>query len=166
MKKIILCSITFVFLLQGFSQSLVPDPEGSPPAEERVLTQTTQTDSGTIVLDENQTESTEYEQTFIEKSKATTESGNFDENASAYFSSAYPNPANNEVSIDYEINDPETAARFVIYNLLGKIVIEAEISDLSGSLSLNTSDLNEGIYFYSLLIRNDPTRTQKLIIKH
>lgn len=108
----------------------------------------------------------EDHKTFIVNYKATTESGIHEEAKAVYFSPAYPNPANKEVSIDYELENNRENVRFVIYNILGKTVKEVRISEFSGSLTLNTSDLNEGIYFYSLLINNEPTRTQKLIIKH
>lgn len=104
--------------------------------------------------------------TFILNYKATTESAVVQNKQTVSFSKAYPNPANKEVSIDYEILENERNVKFVIYNLLGTAVQEAAIRDFSGTLKLNTSDLSEGIYFYSILINNDPTRTQKLIIKH
>lgn len=104
--------------------------------------------------------------TFIINYKATIESGINVKNNPGDFSPAYPNPANKEVSIDYSINSSTRDVKFVIYNLLGTVVKEEVILDQSGSLTLNIATLTEGIYFYSLLISNEPTLTQKLIIKH
>ena len=103
---------------------------------------------------------------FILHYKATSESGIEHENATVYLSPAYPNPANNEVNLDFAFDRKSSAVKFVIYNLFGEKVKDIEISEITGSLKLNTSDLTEGIYFYSLLINNEPTLTQKLVIKH
>jgi hypothetical protein len=81
-------------------------------------------------------------------------------------SAAYPNPANNFVKFDYDISEISDNSKVVIYNLLGSAVKEVRIDNSFGSLKINTSDFNEGIYFYSLVVNNEPTKTQKLIIKH
>ena len=78
---------------------------------------------------------------------------------------AYPNPANNIVSVDYRL-EGNSEARIAIFNLLGSKVKEIELSRSVGTLTINTTDLIEGIYFYSLLINNEASQTQKLIIKH
>lgn len=80
-------------------------------------------------------------------------------------SGAYPNPANREVNIDFVLNNTGKY-RLVIYDLLGNIVKDIAISENEGSLKLNTSTFNEGIYFYSLLVNNESITTHKLIIKH
>lgn len=82
------------------------------------------------------------------------------------FSPAYPNPSNVEMSIDYSIPSDVEEARFVIYNLLGRTVKEIAIGEYIGSLTVNTSGMSEGIYFYSFLINREPATTHKLIIKH
>ncbi len=79
---------------------------------------------------------------------------------------AYPNPANEYVKFDYQSVNTGKQVRLVIYNLLGKMVQDIAITDNMGSLKVNTSDLTEGIYFYSLLVNNESTTTHKLIIKH
>lgn len=104
--------------------------------------------------------------TFIVNYKATTESAVENNLQTVEFSRAYPNPANEEVSINYEFTENQRNVKFVIYNLFGHAVNETSIRDYSGTMKVNTSNLTEGIYFYSILINNEPTRTQKLIIKH
>ena len=80
-------------------------------------------------------------------------------------SNAYPNPANTEANFDFAYNYSDDL-RLVIYNLLGKVVKDIAITDKEGSLTVNTSTLKEGIYFYSLLVNNESMTTHKLIIKH
>jgi hypothetical protein len=79
---------------------------------------------------------------------------------------AYPNPADKFVTFEYE-NVKGSDAKLVVYNLLGSVVKEIELRNNSGTLkNINTSDLKDGIYFYSLVINNESKDTQKLIIKH
>lgn len=88
------------------------------------------------------------------------------ENAELYkLSKAYPNPANNTVSVDYDLRDIPNA-RIAFFNLLGSKVSEIELSKSIGTLTINTTDFTEGIYFYSLLIENKASQTQKLIVRH
>lgn len=89
------------------------------------------------------------------------------ENNSTQFilSKAYPNPANNVVSVDYHL-EGNSKSRIAIYNLLGSKVKEIELFKSFGTLTINTSDFIEGIYFYSLVINNEASQTQKLIIRH
>ncbi len=103
---------------------------------------------------------------FIVEFKATTESSVSGTNREDLMSAIYPNPANDEANVDFNLESIPGKASFVVYNLLGSIIKKIEISEKSGSIKLNTSALNEGIYFYSLLINNESTITHKLIIKH
>ena len=80
-------------------------------------------------------------------------------------SNAYPNPANSFASFDYDLKGVSDA-RLLMYNILGSIVKEINITNNFGTVKVNTSDLDEGIYFYSLLVENESLKTHKLIIKH
>ena len=57
-------------------------------------------------------------------------------------------------------------ARIAFFNLLGSKVYEIELSKSEGTITISTADFTEGIYFYSLLIENEASQTQKLIIRH
>ncbi|MCD4789716.1 MAG: T9SS type A sorting domain-containing protein [Bacteroidales bacterium] len=94
-----------------------------------------------------------------------TTSGVIDNYCNCSISNAYPNPANSFTSLNYDMNGVKNA-RLVIYNFLGSVVKEIEITNSYGNLKVNTSDFDEGIYFYSLLINNKALKTQKLIINH
>jgi len=82
-----------------------------------------------------------------------------------FLSNAYPNPASTVVSLDYDLKDVNDA-KLVIYNLLGSVVRDVQINDAIGKLKVNVSDMDDGIYFYSLLVNNETVKTQKLVIKH
>jgi hypothetical protein len=82
-----------------------------------------------------------------------------------FLSNAYPNPASTVVSLDYDLKDVNDT-KLVIYNLLGSVVRDVHITDVIGKIKVNVSDLDEGIYFYSLLVNNETVKTQKLVVKH
>jgi hypothetical protein len=57
-------------------------------------------------------------------------------------------------------------AKLIIRNLLGTVVRDVDINSKSGKLSLNTSDLADGVYFYSVIVNGNPQFTKKLVIRH
>ena len=87
------------------------------------------------------------------------------ENEQAIVSSiVYPNPSNSAVSISYEVKEQYTAGKIAIYDMLGKEVKEVAIADKQGIAKLNVSDLNAGIYFYSIIVDSKAIATKKLIV--
>ena len=81
-------------------------------------------------------------------------------------SNPYPNPSFNQTTFNYSFAQNTSTAKFVLLDLLGSKVNETEISDLKGALTVNTSNLNEGIYFYSFYADNKLVVTRKLVVKH
>ncbi|MCD4774187.1 MAG: T9SS type A sorting domain-containing protein [Bacteroidales bacterium] len=81
------------------------------------------------------------------------------------FSNAYPNPANNFVKFDYQFNNNYNNAKVVIYNLLGAKINETLISGMNGTLIINTGEMNQSVYFYSLVVDGNAVISKKLIVK-
>lgn len=82
-----------------------------------------------------------------------------DENVSKLFSNAYPNPASNFVNFDCEMQN----ATIAIYNMMGQEVIRQDVNDTH--VSINVSDLTDGIYFYSILVNGEAVKTSKLVVR-
>ena len=85
--------------------------------------------------------------------------------ANITLSNAYPNPASNLVNFSYSVRQ-NSNAKLIIRNVLGSIVREADIAGTSGKLSINTSDLADGVYFYTFLVNGNSQVTKKLVIRH
>ena len=81
------------------------------------------------------------------------------------FSNAYPNPANTIVSIDYDLNSINMPAQVAVYNMLGQNVINQNIENNAGKLQFSVADLNEGIYFYSIIVGSQTVETKKLLVR-
>lgn len=82
------------------------------------------------------------------------------------FSNAYPVPASDVVNFDYSLNSSVHNAMVAVYNLMGQEVLRSNISSMSGKLSLNISDLADGIYFYSLIVNGKTEKSNKLVVRH
>ena len=87
-----------------------------------------------------------------------------DYNSAEVFSNAYPMPASDVVNFDYNFASSENA-EVAIYNMMGQEVLRNSISGMSGKLSINVSDLTDGVYFYSLIVNGKTEKSSKLIIR-
>jgi hypothetical protein len=76
----------------------------------------------------------------------------------------YPNPATNLVKFSYQVNTTKDSW-FTIYNLLGNVVKTVRLEKTSGSLDIPVSDLEAGIYFYTVSVNGKSIETSKLVIK-
>ena len=80
------------------------------------------------------------------------------------FSNAYPNPAKNMVSFDYNMPANTQTASVAIYNMMGQEVIKQELNLGDSRVNINVSDLTDGVYFYSLIVNNKTVKTNKLVV--
>lgn len=78
---------------------------------------------------------------------------------------AAPNPARESVKIDYQFKPTAQHASIRISNLMGQTVLESPLTTASGTVQLSLSGLQEGVYFYSLVIENQVNITRKLIVR-
>jgi hypothetical protein len=80
-------------------------------------------------------------------------------------SEIYPNPATNYVNLDFNLTSAVKEAKVRIINLIGSVVKEVEIERSTNQLKLDISDLDNGVYFYSVLINGDTYKTKKLVVR-
>jgi len=78
---------------------------------------------------------------------------------------AYPNPVSNSyVNISYSLKS-NVDAELVMFNLVGKEIATYSIKGNEDNFKLDVSELNSGVYFYSLRVKGRALRTERLIIK-
>ncbi len=76
-----------------------------------------------------------------------------------------PNPANEEVSIEWDSHYSSKNIEFRIIDLTGRVIISKRISNNTNSIIENTSMLKTGVYF--IQISNDKSiGTKRLMIQH
>lgn len=79
---------------------------------------------------------------------------------------AYPNPASHTTQIKYyTINNAKVQLH--LFNTVGQQVLNTELMHTTGlqEISLNTSSLQPGVYFYSLFVNDVKVATRKLVIQ-
>ncbi len=87
-----------------------------------------------------------------------------DFNSVDVFSNAYPNPVNNTVSFDYNMPFNVNSASVAIYNMMGQEVVRQNLNLGGSRADINVSELNEGVYFYSLIVNNQTVKTNKFVV--
>lgn len=90
---------------------------------------------------------------------------NYQENIN--ISNVYPNPVINNAYFDYDFTKVNNSQNnVVISNLLGEVIENVKINDLKGKFIYNTSNLKNGIYFFSIVSENRLVNTKKIIVNH
>lgn len=80
--------------------------------------------------------------------------------------SAYPNPANASTSIKYELTGSVNKASVKIYNMLGSVIKEVKLTNVTGTVNVSTAELEQGVYFYAVFANDRVVATRKLVITH
>lgn len=78
--------------------------------------------------------------------------------------SVYPNPATDNISLEYDLTGL-SGTSFELVNVVGNVVYRRNLPGEAGSVDLNISKLNRGIYFYVLRSGKDSILTRKLVVK-
>ncbi len=73
----------------------------------------------------------------------------------------YPNPLENELTIELQLSQNEQHISYVLTDALGKVVSKNTL--MSSKTTINTSDLDKGIYFLSVFENNQIIKTTKLV---
>lgn len=77
----------------------------------------------------------------------------------------YPNPSNRVAYIDYEFKNPSALAKISINSFIGNPIGEFRLDPIQKTLVINVSELNPGVYFYTLFVDNKNIVTKKLVVK-
>lgn len=78
---------------------------------------------------------------------------------------AYPNPASDNVTVEYAVSGNASNARLVVKNLLGATLYTRSLDVNANKVRLDVSEYPAGIYFYSIEADGRPLVTKKLLVK-
>jgi hypothetical protein len=78
---------------------------------------------------------------------------------------AYPNPASENVTIEYAYNGNSKAVKLVIKNLVGTTLYSKKLDVNNNKTKVDLSEYSSGIYFYSIEADGKPLITKKLLVK-
>ena len=78
-----------------------------------------------------------------------------------------PNPASTFFSINYKLGSANpVGAKMVIYNMLGDRVMETIVEENEGTIKMDVSSLEQGIYFCNLESDGRMLSTRRLVVTH
>lgn len=75
----------------------------------------------------------------------------------------YPNPAANEVTIDYTVENAQEVS-FEVFDMAGKMVFAQTMPAGANTISISTAALDNGIYFARMVANHQVLSTEKLVI--
>jgi hypothetical protein len=75
----------------------------------------------------------------------------------------YPNPNNGIMQLDYNLGTYANA-KFNLFDITGKLIQTKNIATNEGSLFINEQNLDNGIYFYTILVGEKNIKTDKVVI--
>jgi hypothetical protein len=75
----------------------------------------------------------------------------------------YPNPANSELFVEYNL-EKEQKGIFEIFDLLGNRIVQQNLTNNNNLIKISLNDFNSGFYFYKIIIDNNVVSTDKLSI--
>jgi hypothetical protein len=77
--------------------------------------------------------------------------------------SIYPNPSNNLLNISINSTVPK---EIKITNILGTVVKTQSLGKLENSVAIKTEDLEDGVYFVSVVNNGKIENSKRLVVKH
>lgn len=80
-------------------------------------------------------------------------------------SEIYPNPSSRVAQLDYTLVNPKAKAKITLTSFIGNPIAEYVLDPSSNSLVINVSELQGGVYFYTLFVDNKNVITKKLQVK-
>jgi hypothetical protein len=87
-----------------------------------------------------------------------------EEPASEFELNVYPNPFQNNATISYFVPFGTIAPQIVIHDYTGRIVKEITVESGHGKVEIDGSEINAGIYFYSIVVNGQLQESKKMIL--
>lgn len=76
-----------------------------------------------------------------------------------------PNPANNLTTISYSIPEIRRSAYIQLHNMIGALVMRIPVTSAGqNSIDVNTAELTNGVYIYSLIVDNRLIDVKRMMI--
>lgn len=81
-----------------------------------------------------------------------------------YLGQNTPNPFRTSTVIEYSLPEGETEASILLLNLNGQTLREFKLTDIKGSITIESNTLQKGMYLYSLIANGKEIITKKMIV--
>jgi hypothetical protein len=77
----------------------------------------------------------------------------------------YPNPANESMSLVYDIEE-NSSGTFALINTVGQLIFEFKLKGGKQNTEVSTADFKPGVYYYQVYNNDAPIYSGKLVIIH
>ncbi len=77
---------------------------------------------------------------------------------------SYPNPANDNLTITYSLEGSNNFS-IDLYDVLGQKINTYNLLNNKGSLNIDLSNINSGVYFYAVKSGNKTLKTERIIVR-
>ena len=77
----------------------------------------------------------------------------------------YPNPASDNLTINYSIDGNPADARVDVFDVLGQRINTYKLSNNEGRLGIDVSALNSGVYFYTIKVNGQAVKTERVMVR-
>jgi hypothetical protein len=81
-----------------------------------------------------------------------------------YVSNISPNPASTNISLNYDLKNSMQPASVKIYNMLGTLVKTVALDAYANNTKIDITALEDGLYFYSVVVGGNAVKTSRLIV--
>lgn len=78
--------------------------------------------------------------------------------------SAYPNPASNQITIDFTLPNNDVSGEIKLFDVNGIFISSYDIDDTFGNLIINISDFTSGNYYYTLTSASGSSTSKFIVI--
>ena len=82
----------------------------------------------------------------------------------AFLGESYPNPTKDNATINYVLPKGESTSSLVLTNTLGQVISKTPISSIKNKITISTSQLEQGIYYYFIENENSRTSSKKMMV--
>ncbi len=82
----------------------------------------------------------------------------------AISTSAYPNPSNGQIRIEYQLPDGVAQGELMIADISGKEVKRLKVGNAFNDILIDRSDLPSGSYFYKLITSKGESEVKRIVI--
>jgi len=79
-------------------------------------------------------------------------------------SSAYPNPSNGQIRIEYQLPEGVSTGELIITNIEGIEIKKYQVGNIFNEILIEKSDLPSGSYFYKLVTEKGESEARKIMI--
>lgn len=78
----------------------------------------------------------------------------------------FPNPAQNNVTVEYNLRNSSNNANVYLTNMLGARVVESSLDVNDNRKQISVANLPSGVYFLSIVSDEKVLKTERLVVSH